>query len=92
MIRLEFLLEEPSKAKKHKDKAKFRNPDRCDACHELLKILPNFKKLTASKTIPHYFTINQNNSTSFNHFIGGLKKFVAKYLENNIMTISSTNQ
>lgn len=83
MIRLEFLLEEPSKAKKYKNKAKFRNPDRCDASHEFSKIIPKFKKLTASKTIPHYFTINQNNSTSFNHFVVGLKIFIAEYVELN---------
>jgi hypothetical protein len=79
MIRLEFLPEEPSKAKKYKNKAKFRNPDRCDASHELSKILPKFKKLTASKTIPHYFIIDQNNSASFNHYVLGLKKVIAQY-------------
>jgi hypothetical protein len=81
MIRLEFLLEEPSIAKKFKNKAKFRNPDRCDASHELSKILPKFKKLTTSKTIPHYFTIDQNTSTSFNHFVSGLKRVIAQYTE-----------
>ncbi|MCP4214809.1 MAG: DUF4276 family protein [bacterium] len=68
------------KAKKYINKAKFRNPDRCNAADELTKILPKFSiknKVKASKSIPQHFDIAGNRSVSFNHFVSGLKKLLS---------------
>lgn len=64
------------KASNHQRKAKFRCPDACNAFDELRKIIPDFQKGFASKTIPNYFHLDKNRSTSFNHLLTGIKQFL----------------
>jgi hypothetical protein len=64
------------KANNYKTKAKFRNPDKCDPYSELKKIIPDFQKGNASKTIPRYMQINSNRSDSFKQLISGLSRFL----------------
>jgi hypothetical protein len=64
------------KAEKFRNKAKFRNPDVCQAADELKKIIPDFQKGSASKEIPKHMTLDKNTSKSFKQFVGGLKKFL----------------
>lgn len=67
------------KAKKYKGKARFRDPDRCSAAHEMEKILPAFQKIAASRKISQYMSVNENRSRSFNHFISGLIRVLNRY-------------
>lgn len=64
------------KAHKYKNKAKFRNPDKCQAFEELTAILPEFQKGSGSRSIAPHLNFQQNASPSFQTFISGLKKFV----------------
>jgi hypothetical protein len=64
------------KVDSHKGKAKFRNPDICNASDELIKIIPDFQKGSASRKVPKFMDIENNNSDSFNQFRYGLIKFV----------------
>lgn len=64
------------KADKYRNTAKFRNPDVCNPSDELAKIIPEFQQGYASKTIPKYMNISQNNSESFTQFVRGLSKFI----------------
>jgi hypothetical protein len=60
----------------HKGKAKFRNPDACNASDELRKIIPDFQKGYASREISKYLDINNNTSESFNQFVNGVVRFL----------------
>lgn len=60
----------------HKGKAKFRNPDVCNAYDELKKIIPDFQKGFASREIPKFMDIENNISDSFNQFRVGVIKFI----------------
>ncbi len=60
----------------HKGKAKFRDPDVCNAADELQKIIPDFQKGFASREIPKFMDIDNNISDSFNQFREGLIKFI----------------
>lgn len=64
------------KAKNFQRKKKFRNPDSCNAFDELKKIIPEIQKGYASKNIPLYLNIDNNNSISFQQFVTGLNKFL----------------
>ncbi len=67
------------KAKKHQKKAKYRNPDHVFGVFELKEMIDgfaNFAKNHASKNIPLYMNINNNNSNSFNHLINGVQQFL----------------
>ncbi len=64
------------KAKYYKSRAKFRNPDNCFGTDELIKIIPEFQKGFASKNIPKHMDLNTNRSTSFNHLLSGIRKFL----------------
>ncbi len=69
------------KSQKYKNKRKFRNPDYCNASDELSKVLPQFHKGTASKTIPLHFNIPRNTSPSFKHFVSGLNRIINQYMK-----------
>ncbi len=62
---------------KHKNKAKFRNPDKLNAYDELQKILPEFQKIASAREISKKISISEstNKSTSFNQFISGVYRF-----------------
>ncbi|MEZ4774357.1 MAG: DUF4276 family protein [Bacteroidia bacterium] len=64
------------KAAKFEKKAKYRNPDIVFGSKELEGITKNFSKSHASREIPRYMNINNNQSPSFQHLILGLKKLI----------------
>jgi hypothetical protein len=66
------------KAARHVNKAKFRNPDACNAYDEIRQLIPSFQKGYASKNIPQYFNVDQNKSLSFNHLINGIQQFLSE--------------
>lgn len=57
-------------------KAKFRNPDVCNAADELKKILPEIQKVSAAKKISPFLKIESNKSESFQQFVSGIRKFL----------------
>jgi hypothetical protein len=65
------------KAAQYRNRAKFRNPDSCSPSDELLKTIPEFKKGTASRTIPRFMVVERNSSRSFTHFMNGLRNFLS---------------
>lgn len=65
------------KADKYRNTAKFRNTDLCNPSDELTKIIPEFQKGYASKTIPKHMNIYKNNSDSFKQFVRGLNNFLS---------------
>ncbi len=65
------------KAPNYIKKAKFRNPDVCNAAEELRKIIPTFQKGNASREIPKFLNVEQNSSESFIQFRDGLRKFLS---------------
>ncbi len=64
------------KPEKYKNKATYRNVDQCFGAYELEKIIKTFQKGFASKNIPNFMNLENNNSTSFNHLISGLHNFL----------------
>ncbi|MDB5255872.1 MAG: hypothetical protein JWM14_567 [Chitinophagaceae bacterium] len=56
-------------------KAKYRNPDLCNASFELRQILPEFQKVTSANKIGHFLDLNNNKSESFNQFVSGIMNF-----------------
>jgi len=64
------------KADKFSRKAKFRNPDNCNAFEEIKKLIPGFQKVYASKEISKYISIECNKSTSFKHLVTGIQRFL----------------
>lgn len=57
-------------------KAKFRNPDRlANAEDELLKIIPEYQKVSGARAIAPYINIAGNLSHSFNVFIKTIRTF-----------------
>ncbi|MCU0327230.1 MAG: DUF4276 family protein [Spirosomaceae bacterium] len=64
------------KARNYQNKEKFRNPDLCNAFDELRKLIPEIQKGFASKNIPKYLNITQNQSISFQQFLSGINKFL----------------
>lgn len=57
-------------------KAKYRNPDLVFGGFELEQMTRNFSKIQASREIPKYMDLANNNSNSFNHLIFGLNKLI----------------
>ncbi len=66
------------KAIRHENKAKYRNPDNVFGAAEMEKLVKDFSKGIASRTIPNYMEIEANNSDSFNHLISGLQRFLTE--------------
>jgi hypothetical protein len=65
------------KAGYYKSKAKFRNPDLCNPSEELSKLIPEFEKGTAAKTIPKYMLEPRNTSHSFKQLVKGIQSFLS---------------
>ncbi len=66
-----------SKSRRLAAKAKYRNPDIVTGSEELQKMTKKFSKTHASREIPKYMDITNNNSKSFNQFVKGLEKLIA---------------
>ena len=64
----------------YKNRAKYRNPDLCNASYELRKILPEFQKVSSAKKIAPFLNINNNRSESFNQTISGILKFFENFI------------
>jgi hypothetical protein len=60
---------------------KFRNPDQlANAAEELKKITKNlYQKIGGSRDISPHLNLTANTSISFNIFISGIQKLIAKY-------------
>jgi hypothetical protein len=56
------------------NRSKFREPDACNAYHELKKILPEFQKVDGAKKIAIEIDPNRNKSESFKQTIAGMYK------------------
>ncbi len=56
------------------NKAKFRDPDTCNA-EDLKKILPELQKISSAKKIAPFIDIEHNKSASFMQTILGIKSF-----------------
>jgi hypothetical protein len=63
----------------YKNKAKFRNPDLCNASDELRKILPEFQKVSTAKKIAPFLNIENNKSESFKYTVSGILNFFEKF-------------
>lgn len=64
-------------------KAKYREPDRCNASHEMRQIVPGFQKIDGAKRIAPHIDIDNNKSQSFKQTITGLNRLFAKLKPNN---------
>ncbi|MEG2366315.1 MAG: DUF4276 family protein, partial [Alistipes sp.] len=59
------------------NKNKFRKPDMCvNPKLELRKILGDYPQIATAREIGKYMTIKDNTSSSFQHFVSGVKRFV----------------
>lgn len=67
------------KAASYQNKAKFRNPDLCNACDELIKILPEFQTVSGARKISPFMSIESNRSNSFHQFKEGVRAFFEKF-------------
>ncbi len=56
-------------------KAKYRNPDICNASDEIKRLIPEFQKVGGAKRIAPFIKIDINKSESFQQTISGLKRF-----------------
>jgi hypothetical protein len=65
-----------SKARNQTKKAKFRDPDNLNGTDEMRRFSSLFSKQGSAKEIPKHMNLSLNRSTSFNHFITGIKKFL----------------
>lgn len=66
------------KFEKHINKSKFRDPDTCNAYHDLKKILPEFQKVDGAKRIAPNINITNNRSNSFHQTIRGMHKLLSE--------------
>jgi hypothetical protein len=53
---------------------RYKDPDNVFGSEEMKRLCRNFSKSFASREIPHLIDIGQNRSTSFNHFVDGLRR------------------
>ena len=64
-------------AAQYKRKPRYRHPDEIhNPSKALNKIVKNFTKGLAARTVPQYMDIENNTSVSFNHTITGIRDFV----------------
>lgn len=57
------------------DKAKYRHPDSIgNPKQELKKLFPKHQQIDGARRIASYMDINRNDSTSFCHFVSGVRK------------------
>ena len=69
------------KAARYRNKLCYRDPDSIvRPSNELRKIVKGFNKGKAARTVPKHMDINQNTSTSFKHFINGIRHLVTTQL------------
>lgn len=67
----------PSNLAKQQRKAKFRDPDKlANAPQELKKLAPEYQKISGSRAIGPLLNLDNNESTSFNVLISGLRNLV----------------
>lgn len=60
------------------DKAKFRNPDNiANAVDELLKIVPEYQKISGARTIAPLIDLSANRSHSFKVFVNTIRQLAA---------------
>lgn len=71
-----------------KKKAKFRNPDICNAKDELKKILPHYQEISSARKIGPYIQSENNVSGSFHQFLAGLQKIIQE-IEKTVHTVMS---
>ena len=65
-------------ATRYKRRAQFRNPDTIvNPSGSLKRIVRNFTKSKAARTVPQYMDIDSNTSSSFKHTIIGIQNLVA---------------
>lgn len=64
------------KFEKYIDKSKFRDPDTCNAYHDLKKILPEFQKVDGAKKIAPNISLGKNRSKSFHQTVSGMRKLL----------------
>ncbi len=71
------------KSEKHKNKAKFRNPDVLNAADDIKTLLPTFQKMAGANAISNHLTLelSVNKSESFKQFVVGVKQFFDKFLQ-----------
>jgi len=61
------------------EKRKFRNPDHlANPSQELKRLAPEYQKVSGSRAIGPHLSIENNRSTSFNVFISGIQRLIAK--------------
>lgn len=70
------------KAENYSKKAKYRNPDICNASYELNKLLPEFQKVGSAKKIAPFLNVNTNKSNSFKQTVLGILNFFSKFEKN----------
>ena len=58
-------------------KAKFRNCDILNGSEEMLRLTKNFTKSFAAREIPQHMKLEENKSTSFRHFLTGIRQFLS---------------
>lgn len=64
------------RATRYANKAKFRNPDGCNAKDELKKILPELQQIGSACLIAPHLNIEINRSNSFRQLVTGLRRFL----------------
>jgi hypothetical protein len=65
------------KAKKYKNRAKYRIPDTIqNTAQELKSIIPDFQKVKGAKLVSEFINIGKNRSESFRQFVLGLNKLL----------------
>lgn len=57
-------------------KKKYADPDHLFGSYELNQLYKEFSKSYASREIPRFMNLDNNTSSSFNHLILGIKKFL----------------
>lgn len=62
---------------KQQNKAKYRDADRTHGSSEMKKLVKNFEKMEAARRMSQYMDIHKNRSTSFQHFVSGIQKFIS---------------
>jgi hypothetical protein len=64
------------KARTHQRKAKYRHSDNIFGADDLERQIKDFSKGYASKNIPKNMILDKNTSSSFNHLLSGVQRFL----------------
>lgn len=65
------------KSAQYRHRKAFRNPDECSAAAELERLIPEFQKVAAARSMASRIAITTNTSPSFQAFVRGLEQFLA---------------